>query len=342
MFSQGDAGDNFYILLEGKVKLLTWAEGDQGEEQTEIAQLAPGQSFGELSLIKNRPRNATVICMQSCYFMTLSKDNYLRLLGKSVLKLLEDKIEFLHSLQMFNNWSKRSIEKLSYAFELKSFKHNEIIYQEGECSIGAYVVIKGEVELTATNRVEKDLPRKLMVALIGEKDFFGDEELLIEAPRKYSARCSSKVLSAYFILKPDFFQKINSESISCLVRANNIRNRIRETRLNSVKKYKHFNIISATPELPKKKGSRFTFIHRKKQTCKPAYRNLCLSEILMKTIKKRSLFNVNSPTASILISNSIYKRPRSVNTFFITKGFQPKNGLPSGIFQRMQNRIRDL
>ena len=272
----------------------------------------------------------------------LSKDNYLRLLGKSVLRTLEDKIEFLHSLQIFNNWSKRSIEKLSFAFELKSFKQNEILYQETESSVGAYVVLKGEVELTTSNKVERNLPRKLKVALIGERDFFGDEELLNEAPRKYTARCSSKVLSVYFISKPDFFQKINSESLSCLVRANSIRNRVREARLNSVVKYRHFCVVAAKEELVKKTRSFFSLKPKKKQALKSVSRNLCLSEEMLRNIRKRSLFHISSPTASILISNAKIKRPRSINTFYITKGFQPKNGLPSGIFQRMQNRIRDL
>ena len=42
-----------------------------------------GQSFGELALMNNKPRAATIICVETWYFATLDRDGYKRILGKA-------------------------------------------------------------------------------------------------------------------------------------------------------------------------------------------------------------------------------------------------------------------
>lgn len=340
LFNEGDQGDNFYILLDGKVRLMISPKGSDDTTLTEIAQLNSGQSFGELSLLKNQPRTATVVCMQSCYFMTLSKENYLRLLGKSMSKMLEDKIEFLHSLQLLSKWSKRSIEKLSFFFEARNFKQGEIIYSQGEPASEAFVIIHGDVELTTTSYIGKDLPKVLKVALIGEKDFFGDDEILKGANREFTAKCVSKVLQTYYISKSDFLEKIDRDSLSFLVKSNKIRNTLRESRLCSVRNVG--NIESIEKIQIKRNTNNFSFENMKfsKKILKgKPHRNLCLSQSVMKKIRKRSLVHVCSPTASILITSPVPNREKIVNTFVNSNGFQPRN-LPMGIFQQLKSKMR--
>jgi CRP-like cAMP-binding protein len=340
LFYEGDIGENFYILLDGKVRLLISQRGSEESTFSEIAQLSSGQSFGELSLLKNQPRTATVICMQSCYFMTLSKENYIRLLGKSMSKMLEDKIEFLHSLKLLNRWSKRSIEKLSFVFHPRSFKQGEIIYSKDDPSIGAFVIITGEVELTIWNKSEKNLPKELKVALICEKDFFGDDEVLKDTKRKFNAKCVSKVLTTYFISKEDFLEKIDKDSLSNLVKSNKLRNSLRESRLDSVRNNRNFGIKELVKKERNTYGLSFENLKFKKRIIKgQPHRNLCLSQSVMKKIRKRSLVNVCSPTASILITSPIPPKAKSPSVFYNTNGFQPR-GLPLGIFHKIAGRIR--
>jgi NADH dehydrogenase len=57
IFRQGDPATNFYAIESGEVEVLR--ETESGEEQL-LAVLGPGDFFGEMALIRNEPRNATV------------------------------------------------------------------------------------------------------------------------------------------------------------------------------------------------------------------------------------------------------------------------------------------
>lgn len=57
IIKQGDVGDTFYLLLEGQVDIL--ARGEHGDEVL-VNQLAKGSYFGEMALMGNKRRNATV------------------------------------------------------------------------------------------------------------------------------------------------------------------------------------------------------------------------------------------------------------------------------------------
>lgn len=60
-----------------------------------VAKLNDGASFGELALIDNKPRTATIRCLKNCHFIILSRHDYERILGTIVRKLHLDRIAFL-------------------------------------------------------------------------------------------------------------------------------------------------------------------------------------------------------------------------------------------------------
>ena len=53
---------------------------DKFEWTIEVCKIETGGSFGELALITNNPRAASVICVKDCYFATLGKSDYKRVL----------------------------------------------------------------------------------------------------------------------------------------------------------------------------------------------------------------------------------------------------------------------
>ena len=53
---QGDRGDRMYVVYSGKVRVLREEDG----VETPLNSIFPGEHFGELALVHDRPRNATI------------------------------------------------------------------------------------------------------------------------------------------------------------------------------------------------------------------------------------------------------------------------------------------
>src|SRR5262249_28909004 len=56
IFRQGDLGDSVYVIKEGECEVFREQKG----EQQLLATLGPGEYFGEMALLSDRSRNATI------------------------------------------------------------------------------------------------------------------------------------------------------------------------------------------------------------------------------------------------------------------------------------------
>lgn len=59
IIKQGDEGDSFYILEQGALNCVKFINPTDAEE-TFLKEYKPGESFGELALLYNAPRAATI------------------------------------------------------------------------------------------------------------------------------------------------------------------------------------------------------------------------------------------------------------------------------------------
>lgn len=78
--TEGDPGDKFYVVAQGKVEVCT--TGVHGE-RLRLAMLADGDYFGEIALIKHVLRTADVQAVTPTILLSLSKENFEKLLEKS-------------------------------------------------------------------------------------------------------------------------------------------------------------------------------------------------------------------------------------------------------------------
>ena len=79
---QGDPGNRFYIIVHGKVDVV--AEEPGGGERR-IAALHDGDYFGEVALLKDVPRTASVWTRTPCIFLALERELFAALLEKAPL-----------------------------------------------------------------------------------------------------------------------------------------------------------------------------------------------------------------------------------------------------------------
>ena len=72
IIKQGDRGTAFCIISSGKVSVLI----DKGGFKTKVAELLPGQYFGEMSLIADEPRSASILAEEDTELYALQRGNF--------------------------------------------------------------------------------------------------------------------------------------------------------------------------------------------------------------------------------------------------------------------------
>jgi CRP-like cAMP-binding protein len=85
--TQGEAGDYFYIIREGRCLVTRTTRSKP--DGVRLAELGPGDSFGEEALISNKERNATVTMLQRGNLMRMSKDDFTSLLNEPLLEYVD-------------------------------------------------------------------------------------------------------------------------------------------------------------------------------------------------------------------------------------------------------------
>jgi CRP-like cAMP-binding protein len=86
VIKQGEEGDRFYILREGKCKVVRKTR--QKPEGVVLAVLGAGDNFGEEALISGGKRNASVVMTSNGVLMSLSKADFLELMNEPILQKL--------------------------------------------------------------------------------------------------------------------------------------------------------------------------------------------------------------------------------------------------------------
>uniref|UniRef100_A0A3Q2SYK3 Rap guanine nucleotide exchange factor 3 n=1 Tax=Fundulus heteroclitus TaxID=8078 RepID=A0A3Q2SYK3_FUNHE len=74
LFSQGDKGTSWYIIWKGSVNVITHGKGI-------VTTLHEGEDFGQLALLNDAPRAATIILREdNCHFLRVDKQDFIRIL----------------------------------------------------------------------------------------------------------------------------------------------------------------------------------------------------------------------------------------------------------------------
>jgi len=76
---QGDPGDSFYLIAAGKVSV--WVQ--KGADRVKVAELRADNYFGEMALISNEPRSASVIADGLTELFVLEKKYFEKILLKN-------------------------------------------------------------------------------------------------------------------------------------------------------------------------------------------------------------------------------------------------------------------
>lgn len=168
---QGDAGDNLYVVERGEFTVKV--------NDTRVAVRGVGTCFGELALMYNSPRAATVTAHVDSVVWVVDRFTFKRVITDVSSKAMDQAIEFLKNVDLLAPLS--SVERAKIAEALEDVEvpaGTEVIVQNAEGD-AMYLVKNGILDVT------KDGVNVLVVESGG---YFGERALLNNAPRAATVR----------------------------------------------------------------------------------------------------------------------------------------------------------
>ena len=156
IIKQGDKGECLYHILHGVVSIqlsITIDTGIQDKSQVvnvqkNMGELTDGDFFGELALIYNIPRTATITALTETTLIRIDRHPFNRYLKHLFEGQLEDQIEFMQLCPIFSKMPKNLLINLGIRANVKKFATGQIILKnESKCD-SIYIIRRGTVKVS--------------------------------------------------------------------------------------------------------------------------------------------------------------------------------------------------
>ena len=120
VFAEGDVGDSLFVVESGVVRVLK--KGREGNE--EVARLSSGQHFGEMALIDEEHRSATVEAAEDTKLIKIKRADWESLLGQDFpLAYQVNKAFTKHLCRRLRQTTKNLTSMMDLAKELRKFNY---------------------------------------------------------------------------------------------------------------------------------------------------------------------------------------------------------------------------
>jgi len=178
---EGDPGKSFFLLARGMVEVSKKV----AEENLVLARLSDGSVFGEMALVSNEPRSATVRALSHVDLLELERADLekearqVESIGQALKKFTRSRM--LSNLMALSHVFRALPHEERHAvldrFISMAVKKGQVIIEEGRKGIGLFVVLRGEAEVK-----KREGNTLVPLALLREGDVFGEISLIKDIP----------------------------------------------------------------------------------------------------------------------------------------------------------------
>ncbi len=200
VFQEGQAGESLFLVLEGTVDI------ERHDPQTgavgRLATLRKGAFFGEMALLTDTPRSATVRVVRDATLLEVSRDAIRKMIERDerVLKLLMRFFRarlvgtLMATSPLFTHLHADERRDLVTRFRLRELPAGHAVLDQGKPGDGLYMVLAGELVAVAADDV-RDFPDARQERELGRLrpgDVFGEMSLLEGRPVMATVRALNR------------------------------------------------------------------------------------------------------------------------------------------------------
>ncbi|XP_076661120.1 cGMP-dependent protein kinase for isoform X1 [Halictus rubicundus] len=163
---EGDVGSIVYVMEEGKVEV--------SRDGKYLSTLAPGKVLGELAILYNCKRTATITAATDCQLWAIDRQCFQTIMMRTGLSRQAEYTDFLKSVPIFKNLPEETLIKISDVLEETFYNNGDYIIRQGARGDTFFIISRGQVRVTIK---QPDNSEDKYIRTLGKGDFFGEKAL---------------------------------------------------------------------------------------------------------------------------------------------------------------------
>ena len=192
LITEGEPGRSSFVLVEGKVDVVRKMDG--GERRT-LSSLGEGEFFGEIALVSESPRLASVVATQHVLALELHRTKVERIsfrysaVGDTVQAFYRERLlaNVLRSHPIFSALAPAQRQALAHIFELRTVEAGRVLIEQGQKGDALYLLLNGQ----CTPLFRRPDGQQTAFPPLREGDVFGEISLLLGQPATATVRAET-------------------------------------------------------------------------------------------------------------------------------------------------------
>jgi len=189
VIKQGGVGDFFYVVETGTLDIYI---SKNGNPPVKVGDYGPGASFGELALMYNAPRAATITATSDCILWALDRITFRKILMENTSRKRKMYEIFLEEVPLLQSLEPYERHKIADALESVTYNDGEIVIKQGDVGENFYLIESGEAAVFQED--DQGIIREISTLHKGE--YFGELALLTDKPRAATIKAKGKIKCA--------------------------------------------------------------------------------------------------------------------------------------------------
>ncbi|XP_043110447.1 cGMP-dependent protein kinase 2 isoform X4 [Puntigrus tetrazona] len=199
VIQEGEPGNYLYVLAEGLLEVM--------QNGKLLGQMRPGTAFGELAILYNCKRTATVKAVTQSHIWALDRQTFQTIMMRSTQARHEEYFSFLRSVSLLKDLPEEKLAKIIDCLEVEYFDKGEYIIREGEEGNTFFIIAKGEVFVTQTTEGFSE-PQEIKTLGVG--DYFGEKALISEDVRSANIIAKENDTQCLVVDRDNFNQMVGT------------------------------------------------------------------------------------------------------------------------------------
>lgn len=184
VIKEGDDGNELFIVESGELKCFKIIEG----ESKHIKDYHVGEAFGELALLYNAPRAATIIAQGNCVLWSLDRECFNHIVKDAAMRRREKYVDFLSRVDLLSNMDPYERSQLADVLKSEDFHSGSFVIQQGEEGNVFYIIEEGTAVATKVIHQGHEAEE---VMKYGPGQYFGELALIKNEPRAANVKAES-------------------------------------------------------------------------------------------------------------------------------------------------------